>query len=140
MAKEYGIRLNRKHPSAPKSAKGCIWVDESEDNYTTRDKAKRWKSKAAAKGAHMEPCDEVACLTPMAKALTRAQNELLAKAPVEWDLLPAGVGCTNMTLEALERAGLAELRLDPESERLSKWQWRKVPNAKVSGGLQRGRC
>lgn len=68
MAKEYGIRLNRKHPGAPESAKGCIWVDESEGNYTTRDKAKRWKSKASAKRAHMEPHDEVAELPPNGKA------------------------------------------------------------------------
>ena len=68
----------------------------------------------------------------MAKALTKAQKDLLAKAPAEWNRLPAGVGCTNMTLEALERAGLAELRIDPESERISRWQWRKVPNAEVT--------
>lgn len=62
MGKEYGIKLNRRHPCAPDTPKGCIWVNDSEEDYTTIDKAKRWKSKAAAKRAGMEHCDEVAGL------------------------------------------------------------------------------
>ena len=61
----------------------------------------------------------------MAKKLTYPQAQLLAKASDEWESLPGGYGCTNATLEVLERRGLVELRLIGSSS----WQWRKVPNA-----------
>lgn len=63
--------------------------------------------------------------------LTYAQTQLLAKAPAEWGALPAGVGCTNSTLEALERRGLVETRIRPghELKFFSGWDWRRKPLA-----------
>lgn len=61
--------------------------------------------------------------------LTYAQKRLMEKAPIEWGNLPGGVGCTNSTLEALERRKLVETRVKP-GERcwmFSQWQWRKLP-------------
>lgn len=59
--------------------------------------------------------------------LTRAQAALLAKAPADWAHLPPAVGCTNATLEALEKRGLVETRLLPKDYipgGHSQWQWR----------------
>lgn len=50
-----------------------------------------------------------------ATALTRRQQQLLAKAPADWGDLPSGVGSTNTTLVALERRGLVETQIDPRS-------------------------
>lgn len=72
-----------------------------------------------------------------AKPLSYRQTQLLLKAPAEWDALPGGVGCTNATLEALERRDLVETRIDP-AKRLhwsGGWQWRKTPNVNSTANL-----
>lgn len=56
--------------------------------------------------------------------LTPAMDRLLKKAPEDWGGLPAGVHCTNATLEALERRGLVETRLAAESWK--GWEWRRA--------------
>ena len=69
------------------------------------------------------------------KPLSHRQREVLARAPAEWGKLPGGIGCTNLSLEALERRGLVETRYGAEGgfvvdgrQHLG-WQWRKTPNA-----------
>lgn len=73
------------------------------------------------------------------KELSHRQRDVLSKAPSEWGKLPAGIGCTNATLEALERRGLVETRYCEEGgfvyegRKYLGWQWRSVPNASLSG-------
>lgn len=73
------------------------------------------------------------------KELSYRQRQVLGKAPREWEKLPAGIGCTNATLEALERRGLVETRYCEEGgfvyegRKYLGWQWRSVPNADVTG-------
>ena len=70
-----------------------------------------------------------------ADPLSYRQREVMKKAPDDWADLPSGMGCTNATLEALERRGLVEVRIEA-SRRLhlsGGWQWRKTPNAELSG-------
>lgn len=66
------------------------------------------------------------------EALTRRQQQLLAKAPADWESLPSGVGSTNTTLVALERRGLVETQIEPSKRLqlswLEGWQWRKKPS------------
>lgn len=66
-----------------------------------------------------------------ATALSRRQQQLLAKAPADWEALPSGVGCTNTTLVALERRGLVQTQIEPSKRLqlswLEGWQWRKLP-------------
>lgn len=66
------------------------------------------------------------------EALTRRQQQLLAKAPADWEALPRGVGSTNTTLVALERRGLVETQIEPSKRLqlswLEGWQWRKKPS------------
>ena len=66
--------------------------------------------------------------------LSYRQNELLLKAPVAWGKLPPGIGCTNATLEALEKRNLVETRYCEEGgfvvdgRQYLGWQWRMTPN------------
>ena len=64
------------------------------------------------------------------KALTHRQREAMKNAPDAWAELPSGMGCTNATLEALERRGLVETRIEPRMAHklFAGWQWRKTPN------------
>jgi len=64
---QYGIKLNRKHPSAPETCKGCVWVDEHEEVYVKRNMAKRFGTKSEAKRAITEPCENVEELPPNVK-------------------------------------------------------------------------
>ena len=73
------------------------------------------------------------------KPLSYRQRDVLSKAPAEWGRLPPGIGCTNATLEALEKRGLVETRYCAEGGFVYEgrqhfgWQWRKTPNANVTG-------
>ena len=77
---------------------------------------------------------ELGATTERTKQLSHRQRELLGKAPAEWGKLPGGIGCTNTTLEALERRGLVETRYGEEGGFVYEghqhfgWQWRKTPN------------
>jgi hypothetical protein len=66
-----------------------------------------------------------------ARPLTYRQRQVLQKAPSEWADLPSGIGCTNSTLEALERRNLVETRIEPgkESTFYGGWQWRLKQSA-----------
>jgi len=72
---------------------------------------------------------------PATERLSYKQRDVLARATDEWARLPPGIGCTNATLEALERRGLVETRygtdggfvVDGHQHRV--WQWRKTANA-----------
>ena len=63
--------------------------------------------------------------------LTRRMREMLNQAPKSWDDL--SVGCTNLTLVALERRGRVETRLKPTTPGhytafgWHEWQWRRTP-------------
>lgn len=66
--------------------------------------------------------------------LTGSMRRVLDQAPADWGKLPPGVGCTNSTLEALERRGLVETRLTPGQKYYgllgrADWQWRRPPAA-----------
>ena len=63
----------------------------------------------------------------MADHLSLPMRSLLSKATEAWENLPAGVGCTNLTLEALETRGLIETRFQ------STWQWRQYPKEQPHG-------
>jgi len=71
------------------------------------------------------------------KPLSYRQREMLAKAPDDWQRLPAGHGCTSLTLTALENRGLIETTIHREPSthvpgtRLTVWKWRKTPNGRV---------
>lgn len=70
------------------------------------------------------------------KPLSYRQRETMKKAPDDWADLPSGMGCTNSTLEALERRGLVETRIE-QSRRMrwsGGWQWRKTPNTELKDG------
>lgn len=73
------------------------------------------------------------------KPLSYRQRDVLAKAPADWGKLPGGIGCTNASLEALERRGLVETRYGiaggfvVDGRQYLGWQWRKTPNAKLNG-------
>lgn len=73
------------------------------------------------------------------KPLSYRQRDVLAKAPADWGRLPGGIGCTNASLEALERRGLVETRYGiaggfvVDGRQYLGWQWRKTPNEKVTG-------
>ena len=66
------------------------------------------------------------------KQLSYRQRELFAKAPAEWGKLPSSIGCTNATLEALERRVLVETTYGieggfvVEGRQYFGWQWRKA--------------
>jgi hypothetical protein len=66
-----------------------------------------------------------------AKPMSFRQREMLKQVTDEWSDLPVGVGCTNGTLEALERRGLVETQIEPGKQLAYSggWQWRKKPNA-----------
>ena len=74
-----------------------------------------------------------------ASNLSYRQRDVFAKAPADWGRLPGGIGCTNATMEALERRGLVETRYGIEGgfvvagRQYLGWQWRKTPNAKLTG-------
>ena len=64
-----------------------------------------------------QPADEGSVERPVGrpvpardKPLSCRQRERLKQATDEWARLPTGVGCTNSTLEALERRALVETR------------------------------
>lgn len=69
------------------------------------------------------------------KPLSYRQSQVLNKAPNDWGKLPGGIGCTNATLEALEKRGLVETEVRQEKSTfvpgawLTAWYWRKTPNA-----------
>jgi hypothetical protein len=65
--------------------------------------------------------------------LSYRQQQTLNKVTPEWSDLPGGIGCTNLTLCALEKRGLVETRIKPGEfhKMFSTWQWRR-PQA--SGG------
>lgn len=70
------------------------------------------------------------------KPLSYRQRDVLAKAPADWGKLPGGIGCTNASLEALERRGLVETRYGiaggfvVDGRQYLGWQWRKTPNVR----------
>lgn len=72
-----------------------------------------------------------------AKPLSYRQREMLRQAKDDWARLPIGAGCTNSTLNALEKRGLVETRVRYEASRhvpgarVTLWEWRKTPNAEV---------
>ena len=71
--------------------------------------------------------------------LTPAMRQLLARAPAGWQPLPAGVGCTNATLEALEKRGLVEICCERFSGGLHDltghcWKWKRKGRPAPQGG------
>lgn len=63
--------------------------------------------------------------------LSDAQRHLYGKIGSDWAAMPAGIGCTNSTLNNLEKRGLIELRVEPGTSLASffvKWQVRRVPD------------
>lgn len=76
------------------------------------------------------PVGRLAPKQDKAAPLSYRQRETMKKAPDDWADLPSGMGCTNATLEALEKRGLVETRIKPGTERnfYGRWQWRKTPN------------
>jgi hypothetical protein len=66
----------------------------------------------------------------MTDRLSYRQRETLNKASDDWADLPSGMGCTNATLEALERRGIVETRIETAKRNnvCGGWQWRLKPN------------
>lgn len=71
-------------------------------------------------------------LPERATPLSHRQRETLKEVPDDWGDLPAGIGCTNATLDALKRRDLVETRIEPSKRLLScgGWQWRRTPNGR----------
>ena len=64
------------------------------------------------------------------RPLSSAMRRLIDVAPADWKALP--VGCTNLTLEALEARGLVETRYQcPDQPHRSRWEWRVKPHLNI---------
>jgi len=59
---KYGIKIDKSVRGYPKTKHGVIWVDETEENYTTRKKAKTWKTKKEATKAIYESWEMIEVL------------------------------------------------------------------------------
>lgn len=64
----------------------------------------------------------------MVKKLSYRQLQLLDKIGTDWDFLPGGIGCTNQTLEALERKELVQTKFEPLAyDGYGAWKCRRTP-------------
>lgn len=55
----FAIRIKPNTKSRPKTKRGCVWVDEAQENYTTKDKAARFKTRNDAEKNITEPWEIV---------------------------------------------------------------------------------
>lgn len=60
----FAIRIKPNTKSRPKTGRGCVWVNETLDNYTTRDEAMIFETRHDAEHQITEPWETVIDVGP----------------------------------------------------------------------------